>query len=155
MRLGSSTSREVPGDDPWMVRVALSRSTEPNAGSVDRFTAVDLDVDDETPGVYPLLHEHGLLSRTDRSNPWQVERRRIEARNDDEARRITAAVYDAAYGFLQLGLAPTTGEPTAIDAPEQLTVEIGSFAWSFAASSAPVEAWHVLHAAQRMLASAR
>lgn len=141
-----ASSHRAPGDDAWMVRVSLSRSTSPFVGGVERYTAVDLDPGDPTPGVYPLLFEYGRMERTHPTRPWSVQLRRIEARSDDEARAISAAMYDAARGFLALGLVPTKVRG-AVEAPNLLTVEIGDDAWTFPTVSAPEEAWAVLRAA--------
>jgi hypothetical protein len=130
--------------DLWMVRVALSRTTGADRGEVTRWTAVDLDPDDTTPGVHPFLVEQGRLERSGSS--WTAVRTRIEAFNDDEARAQAAAVYDAAQGFLALGIAPTKG-PLAVAAPDVLSVELGDAAWSFSASAAPAQAWALLRAA--------
>jgi hypothetical protein len=138
----------APGDDMWMVRVSLSRSVSPFVGYVERHTAVDLEPDDPTPGVYPLLYEYARLERRLPNAPWTGDLRKIEARNDAAARQVAAAMYDAARGFLELGLAPTGG-PVAAQSPDHLTVEIGDDTWTFLTRSAPKEAWAVLYAAQR------
>ncbi len=140
--------RITPGDDPWMVRVSLSSSLDggapAGASEVERYTAVDLDPDDTTPGVYPWSFEHARLSpRGDGS--WRADRDRVEARNDGDAFGDAAAAYDAARGFLLLGIAPTGG-PTAVQAPGLLTLEIGDDAWTFPRDDAPAAAWAVLRA---------
>jgi hypothetical protein len=139
--------RIVPGDDPWMVRVTSSRSVSPFVGWVERHTAVDLEPDDPTPGVYPLLFEYARLERTRPNDPWTGDLRKVEARNDAEARAISAAMYDAARGFLALGL-PPTGGPVAATTPDRLTIEVGDDVWTFTTVSAPREAWAVLQAAR-------
>ncbi len=136
----------APGDDPWMVRISLSRSTSPFVGYVERHTAVDLEPDDPTPGVYPLMYEYARLERKRQTEPWRGELRRIEARNDAEARAISAAMYDAARGFLELGLTPTTGGPVAASLPDHLTIEVGDDVWTFPTRSAPAQAWALLRA---------
>lgn len=151
MRLTPSTiagaaGLRAPGDDPWMVRVSLSRSTSPFVGYVERHTAADLEPDDPTPGVYPLLYEYARLERARPDDPWTGDLRRIVARNDDEARAISAAMYDAARGFLELGLAPTGG-PVAATSPDHLMVEVGDDVWTFPTRSAPAAAWALLRAA--------
>jgi hypothetical protein len=128
----------------WMVRVALSRATGTDRGEVTRWTAVDLDPDDTTPGVYPLLFEQGRLERS--AAGWNALRTRVEAFNDDEAFARAAAIYDAARGFLELGIPPNAG-PLAVAAPDVLSVELGDAAWSFSASAAPAQAWALLRAA--------
>lgn len=139
----------IAATDMWMVRVSLSESVTPLLGRVERYTAVDLDTDDHTPGVYPLLAEHARLERTQATGGWSALLRRVEARNDDAARAIAAATYDAARGFLALGLSPTGG-PVAAQTPDVLTVEVGDLAWTFPAASAPAEAWAVLRRAAQV-----
>jgi hypothetical protein len=144
--LGTSTGAAAPGDDPWMVRVTLGRSVSPFVGWVERHTAVDLEPDDPTPGVYPLTFEYARIERPHPTAPWRGDLRKIVARNDAEARAISAAMYDAARGFLELGLPPST-DPVDLLAPEHLTIEIGDHTWSFLTRSAPAQAWAVLRAA--------
>lgn len=146
------TFASTPGEDPWMVRVSMSRSVSPFVGWVERHTAVDLDPGNPTPGVYPLTYEYARLERRHPSAPWSGDLRKIVARNDDEARAISAAMYDAARGFLLLGLAPTGG-PVAAANPDHLTIEVGDHAWTFPTRSAPAEAWAVLRAASSISAA--
>jgi hypothetical protein len=130
--------------DMWMVRVSISRATGPDRGEVTRWTAVDLDPDDPTPGVHPFTIEQGRLVRS--PSGWSPVRTRIEAFADAAAFEHAAAVYDAARGFLELGLAPSDA-PLATAMPGMLSVEVGDLRWSFSAASAPAQAWALLRAA--------
>lgn len=143
-----------PWTDPWMVRVSWSAPLGGADGErprVERFTAVNLDPKDETPGVHPMTHEAGFLARDAATGAWLTHRRRIEAQDGSDAHALAAAVYDAAEGFLALGLAPTGGD-AAVQVPGRFTLEIGDHAWSFPIDAVPTEAWHVLRTAQSMLA---
>lgn len=139
----------TPGDDLWMVRVSWSRQAGPNLGVVERYTAVDLDEDDPTPGVHAMTREVGRLERADITRPWQVLRTRVEAIDGEAGNGVAASVYDAARGFLLLGIPPLAGPP-AIAEPGRLYVELGDDTWSFSAASAPAQAWALLHAAEAM-----
>lgn len=130
--------------DPWMVRVSLSRTTGTDRGEVRRWTAVDLAPDDPTPGVHPITFEQGRLQRD--AAGWHATRTRVEARRDADAFAHAAAIYDAARGFLALGLAPNGG-PFATAAPDRLVIEVGDSVWSFPAATAPAQAWALLRAA--------
>lgn len=147
MRLATSN---VSGSDPWMVRVTFSQWHTPFVAYAYRYTAVDLPVDDPTPSVYPMLFEFAHMKRPDLQTPFDLSRRKIQARNDDEARDISAAVYDAARGFLELGIAPNPEAKTALQDAYRLTIEVGDDRWSFASTAAPQAAWAVLRAAERM-----
>lgn len=133
--------------DMWMVRVSISQRTAPTSGSVERYTAVDFD--DDTPGVHPWMKETGRLLPTAPGH-WRTDRTSVEARNDAAALAAAAAMYDAARGFLLLGIAPTAG-PAAIASPDRFFLEIGDASWSFAASAVPVAAQRVLDAARSLV----
>ena len=131
-----------------MVRVGVSTGSGPLTGAVERYTAVDIDADDETPGVYPMLFEHGVLTRPGHpSSGWRVERDATRAWRDEQAFTVAAAVYDAARGFLALGIAPTGG-PLATAMPGRLSLELGDDVWTWPVASAPAAAVAVLQAAR-------
>jgi hypothetical protein len=134
-----------------MVRVTYSQWHTPFAAYAYRYTAVDLPADDPTPGVYPMLFEIAHMKRPDMKTPFDLHLEKIVARNDDEAREVSASVYDAARGFLALGIAPNPQDKTALQDAYRLTIEIGDDRWSFPSTQVPAEGWAVLRAAERMM----
>ena len=140
--------RLTPGiEDPWMVRVTRSVATGAATGAVERWTAVDLDEDDTTPGVYPWLAEQGLMARDAATGSWLVARGRIEARNDVDARDAVRIAYDAALAFAGSGPSPDApGSATALDRPGLVTLEVGDDRWTFAADAVPAGVQGVIDA---------
>lgn len=129
----------------WMVRTTLTKELAPGRGDIVRFTAVNLDVGDPTPSVYPLLFEAGSIQQTQLGD-WTNTRHTLRAWGGDEAHDIAASVYDAARGFLALGVAPTADQ-LPISEPDHLRIEIGDDSWVFTHDDAPAQAWAVLQAA--------
>ncbi len=130
-----------------MVRVARSVATGSGRGEVDRWTAVDLDVDDPTPGAHPWTFEHGLMARDATTGAWLVDRRRIEARNDERARDAMQRAYDAALAFARTASTPDApGSTTALDRPGFVTLEIGDDSWTFPEAATPAGVRAVLDA---------
>jgi hypothetical protein len=134
-----------------MVRVTVSKWHTPLDAYAYRYTAVDLPADDPTPGVYPMLLEVAHMKRPDVKTPFDLVLQKIVARNDDDARDVSASVYDAARGFLALGIAPNPQDKTALQDAYRLTIEIGDDRWSFPTTQVPAEGWAVLRAAERMM----
>jgi hypothetical protein len=144
----------VPGDDLWMVRAALTTQRSASAGDVERYTAVDLEPGDTTPGVFPMQYEHGALHPAGAGTDWIADRDRIEAWDDQAAAAAAHATYDAARAFLELQLAPDTGERSETFHPGELTLDLGDDRWTFPMASAPAQAWAILQAARTVRADA-
>lgn len=140
------TVPRAPGDDMWMVRATLTKELAPGRGDIVRFTAVDLDPDDTTPGVFPMLFEHGSLRR-DAAGGWSNVLHEVHAWDGAEALGVASATYDAARAFLTLGIAPTGDGGMPVSEPDHLRLEIGDDTWLFTHDDAPAEAWGVLQAA--------
>ncbi|MCW2928774.1 MAG: hypothetical protein JWM86_2742 [Thermoleophilia bacterium] len=139
MRMGGVSS------DEWMVRVTHTRSTGATIGTIERHTA--LTGIDPMPGVHYMTTELGRLERVDPASPWRARRTSITARDGDEGALLAAAVYDAAHGFLALGIPPAAGPAPGVE-PDRLLVEVGDDTWSFDVRSAPAAAWRILLAAR-------
>lgn len=143
MQLTNTMPTHAPGDDLWMVRATLAAGTD-----VQRYTAVDLEPGDTTPGVFPMQYEHATLRAPSNGTDWTADVDRVEAWDDADAAAVASATYDAARGFLELRLTP---DVTPLDPgfqPDRLTLQLGDHRWTFPIASAPAQAWAVLHAAQ-------
>ena len=144
----------TPGDDLWMVRAALTTQLNAASGEIERYTAVDLEPGDATPGVFQLQFEHGRLRPHASGAEWIADRDRIEAWDDEAAADAAHATYDAARAFLELRLAPDAGQHSETFHPGELTLDLGDDRWTFPAASAPAQAWAVLQAARAVRADA-
>lgn len=131
----------------------MVRVTATGNRSIERVTANDVPLDDPTPGVYPLVWETGRLQPA-ADGRWRAERTSVRAWEDEEAAAVSAAVYDAARGFAQLGVPPDAGAGRGLR-PNELRIELGDDTWTFAAARAPGAAWAVLDAGRRITAAVR
>lgn len=137
-----------------MVRATVTSQTTPGAGEVERYTAVDLEPGDTTPGVYPMYFEHAALQAAADGAGWVAQRDRIEAWDDADAARVASATYDAARAFLELGIEPDTGTPRSDFRPGELTIDLGDDRWTFTSATAPTAAWNIVRAARMVRADA-